>query len=62
MLPISYFVTDMLNSTVNPGCSDFIIFDYDIDGRDNVFTELNNIVTSKCSYIMNEYTTVYWPQ
>jgi len=39
----------MLNSTINPDCSEYIIFDYDVDGRENVFTELNNIATSKCS-------------
>lgn len=56
MEPITCFITGMLNSTVNPGCSDYIIFDSDIDGRDNiVLTELNNIDTSKCSYLMNKY-------
>ncbi|XP_050065607.1 uncharacterized protein LOC126554595 [Aphis gossypii] len=36
----------MLSSTINPDCSEYIIFDYDVDERENVFTELNNITTT----------------
>jgi len=48
----------MLNSTINPDCSEYIIYDYDIEESENVFTELNNIITSMCPYLMNKYTTI----
>lgn len=48
----------MSNSKINPDCSEYIICDYNMDESENVFTELNNTVTSMCSYLMNKYTTL----